>query len=88
MRDFTAQVNNISLREDFTKFLSALLADLQSDQSDWGNNTLDGLCCMALDLHPLLNGKSTGMANFEIAKPTKLSPEGPVPCQNYIFLPQ
>ncbi|ADB36928.1 DUF7660 family protein [Spirosoma linguale] len=41
MRELTAQVNNISSREDFIKFLSALLADLQADRSAWENNTLD-----------------------------------------------
>jgi hypothetical protein len=41
MRDFTAQVNNVSSKEDFTKFLGALLADLQSDRSAWENNTLE-----------------------------------------------
>ena len=35
-----------------------------------------------------LNEKSTGMANFEIAKPTKLPPCGPVLCQKYTFLPK
>lgn len=41
MRDFTAQINNISSKEDFTKFLGSLLEDLQSNRSSWENNTLD-----------------------------------------------
>ncbi|GAB3785720.1 hypothetical protein GCM10028818_47830 [Spirosoma horti] len=41
MRDFTTQISNISSREDFTRFLGALLEDLQSDRSAWENNTLD-----------------------------------------------
>ncbi|MBD2757898.1 DUF7660 family protein [Spirosoma validum] len=41
MRDFKAQVDSISSKEDFTKFLGSLLEDLQSDRSSWENNTLD-----------------------------------------------
>ncbi|NEU70069.1 hypothetical protein GK091_24545 [Spirosoma agri] len=41
MRDFKTQVDSISSKEDFTKFLGTLLEDLQSDRSAWENNTLD-----------------------------------------------
>lgn len=41
MRDFKAQVDSISSKEDFTKFLGTLLEDLQSGRSAWENNTLD-----------------------------------------------
>ena len=41
MRDFKAQVDSISSKEDFTKFLGTLLENLQSDRSAWENNTLD-----------------------------------------------
>ena len=40
MRDFTAQINNISSREDFTKFIGAMLEDFQSSPSSWENRTL------------------------------------------------
>ncbi|GAB4043468.1 DUF7660 family protein [Spirosoma jeollabukense] len=41
MRDFKVQVDSISSKEDFTRFLGTLLEDLQSDRSAWENNTLD-----------------------------------------------
>ncbi len=36
----------------------------------------DGLCCMAMVNHHNLHKKSTGIANFEIAKPPKSPPYG------------
>jgi len=41
-----------------------------------------------LSCHNPFTEKNIEMANFEIAKPTKLPPDGPVLCQNYTFLPK